>query len=176
MKPLNKYIDHTNLKPFATRADIEKLCADAKEWDFASVCVNPCNVKLAKELLAVALIPQIIHHKEGFHHTVVNRQEVSLTHSCKTAGAVRQGGDDGNLSLLRSFLQIFLCVKGRKFCAHFSGNRCKVLCLSIVDSAEIKVGGSAAAGIVLPQQMLAGYLENPLMMSFSQFKPKLCAR
>ena len=52
MKPLNKYIDHTNLQPFATRADIEKLCADAKEWDFASVCVNPCNVKLAKELLA----------------------------------------------------------------------------------------------------------------------------
>lgn len=52
MKPLNKYIDHTNLKPFATRADIEKLCADAKTWDFASVCVNPCNVKLAKELLA----------------------------------------------------------------------------------------------------------------------------
>ena len=52
MKDLNKYIDHTNLKPFATRADIEKLCADAKEWDFASVCVNPCNIALAKELLA----------------------------------------------------------------------------------------------------------------------------
>lgn len=49
---LNKYIDHTNLKPAATRADIEKLCADARTWDFASVCVNPCNVSLAKELLA----------------------------------------------------------------------------------------------------------------------------
>ncbi len=52
MKPFNKYVDHTNLKPFATKADIEKLCADAKEYDFASVCVNPCNVKLAKGLLA----------------------------------------------------------------------------------------------------------------------------
>lgn len=49
---LNKYIDHTNLKPFAVKADIEKLCADARQWDFASVCVNPCNVPLAKELLA----------------------------------------------------------------------------------------------------------------------------
>ncbi len=49
---LNKYIDHTNLKPAATRADIEKLCADAREWDFASVCVNPCNVSLAHKLLA----------------------------------------------------------------------------------------------------------------------------
>ena len=52
MKSLNKYIDHTNLKPFATKADIEKLCADAREWDFASVCVNPCDIALAKELLA----------------------------------------------------------------------------------------------------------------------------
>ena len=52
MKPLNKYIDHTNLKPAATRADIEKLCAEARKWDFASVCVNPCNIPLCKELLA----------------------------------------------------------------------------------------------------------------------------
>ncbi len=49
---LNRYIDHTNLKPAARRADIEKLCADARAWDFASVCVNPCHVALAKELLA----------------------------------------------------------------------------------------------------------------------------
>ncbi len=49
---LNKFIDHTNLKPAACRADIEKLCADAREWSFASVCVNPCNVALAHELLA----------------------------------------------------------------------------------------------------------------------------
>ena len=52
MMPLNKYIDHTNLKPAATRADIEKLCAEAREWDFASVCVNPCNIPLCKQLLA----------------------------------------------------------------------------------------------------------------------------
>ena len=52
MMPLNKYIDHTNLKPAATRADIEKLCAEAREWAFASVCVNPCNIPLCKELLA----------------------------------------------------------------------------------------------------------------------------
>lgn len=52
MKPLNKYVDHTNLKPFATRADIEKLCAEARTWDFASVCVNPCNIARCKELLA----------------------------------------------------------------------------------------------------------------------------
>lgn len=52
MSNLNKYIDHTNLKPDTVRATIEKLCADAREWDFASVCVSPCNIPLAKELLA----------------------------------------------------------------------------------------------------------------------------
>jgi deoxyribose-phosphate aldolase len=49
---MNQYIDHTNLKPSATRADIQKLCAEARAHDFASVCVNPCNIALCKELLA----------------------------------------------------------------------------------------------------------------------------
>ena len=51
MKNINKYIDHTNLKPFATKTDIEKLCAEAREYSFASVCVNPAYVSLAKKLL-----------------------------------------------------------------------------------------------------------------------------
>lgn len=51
MKKINKYIDHTNLKPFATKEVITKLCQDAAKWDFASVCVNPCDIPLAKELL-----------------------------------------------------------------------------------------------------------------------------
>ena len=46
-----KYIDHTLLKPNATDADVEKLCEEAKEYGFASVCVNPCHVALARKLL-----------------------------------------------------------------------------------------------------------------------------
>ncbi|QQE73092.1 deoxyribose-phosphate aldolase [Brevibacillus composti] len=49
---LNKYIDHTLLKPETTAAMIDKLCAEAKEHDFASVCVNPYWVKRCAELLA----------------------------------------------------------------------------------------------------------------------------
>ena len=48
---LNEYIDHTNLKPTATSRDIEKLCVEAARWNFASVCVNPIHVPLAKSLL-----------------------------------------------------------------------------------------------------------------------------
>ena len=48
---LNRYIDHTMLKASATRADIEKLCQEAKQHEFASVCVNTCFVPLAAKLL-----------------------------------------------------------------------------------------------------------------------------
>ena len=49
---LNKYIDHTLLKPEAIKEQITKLCQEARQYDFASVCVNTCYVPLAKQLLA----------------------------------------------------------------------------------------------------------------------------
>ena len=48
---LNNYIDHTNLKVISTLKDIEKLCNEAIKYHFASVCVSPYYVKLAKNLL-----------------------------------------------------------------------------------------------------------------------------
>lgn len=48
---LNKYIEHTLLKQDATREDLEKLLKEACEYSFLGVCVNPCNVKLAKQFL-----------------------------------------------------------------------------------------------------------------------------
>ncbi|MEQ3499905.1 deoxyribose-phosphate aldolase [Tenacibaculum sp. SSH1-16] len=48
---INKYIDHTLLKATATKADIVKLCNEAKKHNFYAVCVNGCYVELAaKEL------------------------------------------------------------------------------------------------------------------------------
>ena len=49
---LNRYIDHTLLKPAATRADIAKLCAEAKEYRFASVCVNSAHIAEVAAALA----------------------------------------------------------------------------------------------------------------------------
>lgn len=48
---LNKYIEHTLLKQDATREDLEKLLKEACEYSFLGVCVNPCNVKFAKQFL-----------------------------------------------------------------------------------------------------------------------------
>lgn len=54
---LNQFIDHTLLKTAATPEEIEKLCQEAREYRFASVCVNPCYVKLAVELLKNSGVP-----------------------------------------------------------------------------------------------------------------------
>ena len=48
---LNKYIDHTLLKPDATRSDIENLCKEALEHDFYSVCVNSLWVPFCADML-----------------------------------------------------------------------------------------------------------------------------
>ena len=46
---LNKYIDHTLLKQDATEKQIDCLLSEAREYDFASVCVNPTWVEHAKK-------------------------------------------------------------------------------------------------------------------------------
>jgi deoxyribose-phosphate aldolase len=47
----SKLIDHTCLKADATVADIEKLCEEARHYDFMTVCINPFFVPIAKQLL-----------------------------------------------------------------------------------------------------------------------------
>ena len=46
-----KYIDHTALKPETTSAQIDQLCAEARQHGFAAVCVNPSHVRHAAQLL-----------------------------------------------------------------------------------------------------------------------------
>ena len=50
-KDLARMIDHTSLKPEATDKEIEKLCKEALEYNFASVCVNPAMVEKATSML-----------------------------------------------------------------------------------------------------------------------------
>ena len=48
---LSKYIDHTLLKADASLTAIEKLCDEAIDYDFKSVCVNTCNIEFCKNEL-----------------------------------------------------------------------------------------------------------------------------
>ena len=50
-KPLNKYFDHTLLKPEATNEQIDALCKEARQYDFYSVCVNTCYVSRCYDAL-----------------------------------------------------------------------------------------------------------------------------
>ncbi len=63
-KSLAALFDHTNLKPGASRRDLEKLCAEAKEYGFASVMVNSAHVALCRKLLGSA--PVMVGTVAGF--------------------------------------------------------------------------------------------------------------
>ena len=50
-KTIAEMIDHTLLKATATEEEIKEYCSQAKQFNFAAVCVNPCYVKLVAENL-----------------------------------------------------------------------------------------------------------------------------
>ena len=56
----NKYFDHTNLKPEATKDDIRTLCEEAKKYDFASVCVNGMYTAFAKEVFLEVMLRHVL--------------------------------------------------------------------------------------------------------------------
>ena len=84
----NKLIDHTILKQDASLASIEKLCQEAKEFDFMSVCVNPAYVSLCAELLKESDVKvcTVIGFPLGANATAVKVYETSV--------AVKDGADE----------------------------------------------------------------------------------
>ena len=51
MRDIAKYIDHTSLRPYLTKKDIQKTCNEAIQYNFASVCINPIHVSSAAKYL-----------------------------------------------------------------------------------------------------------------------------
>jgi deoxyribose-phosphate aldolase len=80
MMPINKYIDHTILKPTCLVADIHKVCEEAKQFDFAAVCVPPNFVKLAKEQVADSdvKVATVIGFPFGYSATEAKIAEIIL--------------------------------------------------------------------------------------------------
>lgn len=80
MNNLASYIDHTLLKPTATKVDILQLCNEAKQYHFASVCVNPCWVKLCAETLkdSGVKICTVIGFPLGANTSEIKAQEAAL--------------------------------------------------------------------------------------------------
>lgn len=84
----NKLIDHTILKQNADLADIEKLCKEAIEYDFMSVCINPAYVSMCAELLknSDVKVCTVIGFPLGANTTAVKVFE--------TMDAVKNGADE----------------------------------------------------------------------------------
>ena len=85
---VNKLIDHTLLKAFATEEEILKLCQEAIEYDFKSVCVNPVNVAFAKKALegSDVLVCTVVGFPLG-----ANTKEIK---ALETLDAIKNGADE----------------------------------------------------------------------------------
>lgn len=85
---LAKMIDHTLLKSAANRPDIEKLCQEARQYGFCSVCVNPFWVSYAKKLLqgSDVKICTVIGFPLGANTSTVKAYE--------TTDAIKNGADE----------------------------------------------------------------------------------
>jgi deoxyribose-phosphate aldolase len=86
-------IDHTILKAEATRQDVVKVCAEAREYGFASVCVNPYWVPLVAHQLEGTKV--IVCSVVGFPLGATSTE----SKVCETASAIRQGAREIDMVL-----------------------------------------------------------------------------
>jgi len=93
LNELAKKFDHTLLKATAVEADIRKLCGEALTYRFASVCINPCWVALASELLkgSEVLVCTVIGFPLGANSSALKAHEAAL--------AIAQGAGEVDMVL-----------------------------------------------------------------------------
>lgn len=127
------YIDHTILKPTTVISDVEKLCAEAKLYSFAAVCVPPYYVKLAKRLLARTSVKTATVIGFPFGYSSVAAKQLEIVQ------ALKDGADEldmvhniaalknGEWTLLEE--EIGSCTK----LVHDAGKKIKV----IIESGEL---------------------------------------
>jgi deoxyribose-phosphate aldolase len=100
---LSKFIDHTLLKPEATVEDVRKLCGEAREYHFASVCVNPTYVALAAKELANTdvIVCAVVGFPLGAHMPEIKAMEARR--------AIREGAREIDMVINVGALKSGLC-------------------------------------------------------------------
>ena len=121
---LARYIDHTILKANATEEQIRKLCAEAMEFNFRSVCINPTWVPLAASLLQSSdvLTCTVVGFPLGANETAIKAMEArrAIRNGAReidmviNIGALKSGDDDLVLSDIRAVVED--CVDGNAVC------------------------------------------------------------
>ncbi len=101
MKNVNKYIDHTNLKQDIVSKDIDDLIAQAKEYEFHSVCINPAWIQYARKIIDEQKLDTKICTVIGFYLG----QSTTETKAFEAMDAIRKGADEldfvVNVSLIK---------------------------------------------------------------------------
>ena len=139
----NKLIDYTLLKQDATPEQIMKLCFEAKEYDFMSVCVNPAYVPLAHELLkdSDVKVCTVIGFPLGMNLTKTKVEEAML--------AVSQGADEVdmviNVGMLKSENDEYVENEIRLIKESINGKLLKVIIETCLLTDEEKVRACLAA-------------------------------
>ena len=121
---LARYIDHTLLKPAATEEQIRTLCAEALEFNFRSVCVNPTWVSLAAELLrgSEVLTCTVVGFPLGANEPAIKAMEArrAIRNGAReidmviNIGALKSGNDEHVLRDIRAVVED--CVDGSAVC------------------------------------------------------------
>ena len=121
---LARYIDHTLLKPDATDEQIRRLCAEAREYSFRSVCVNPTWVRLASELLrgSDVLVCTVVGFPLGATEPEIKAMEArrAIRNGAReidmviNIGALKSGNDALVLRDIRAVVED--CVDGNAVC------------------------------------------------------------
>jgi deoxyribose-phosphate aldolase len=140
-----RLIDHTLLKPEASREDIQRLCEEAIDYGFASVCVNPWNVSQAAELVrgtevrvcAVVGFPlgatlPIVKEFEAGEALKAGAQEIDMVIN---VGALKSGQE----ALAEAD------IRGVADASHRAGALCKVILETALLTREEKVRGALLA-------------------------------
>ncbi len=115
MESLAKMIDHTLLKANATSTDIRRICAEAREHGFASVCVNSCHAKLVTQELAGSGVKTccvvgfplgaMSSEAKAFEAECAVSQGASEIDMVINVGALKEGNDTYVLDDIRSVVE-----------------------------------------------------------------------
>lgn len=140
-----RLIDHTLLKPEASRADIQKLCEEALKFEFASVCVNPWNVSQAAEILRGSRV--VVCTVVGFPLGATLPQVKVF----ETEEAIKLGAQEIDMVINVGALKskqgdaVEADTRGVVEASHRGGAICKVILETALLTTEEKVRGSMAA-------------------------------
>lgn len=142
---LAAHIDHTLLKPDATPQQVIDLCAEARQYKFASVCVNPCNVKLAAEQLrgSGVKVCSVVGFPTGAHAAEIKALE--------TRRAIRDGAEEIDMVINIGALKggdddaVYKDIRAVTLACMDGGAICKVIIEAAFLSDDEKVRACLAA-------------------------------